>query len=168
MPPETDPTQFPRQIWQTVTEFARTCLVENDFCVEQSRIENLRCVHFESEKECMYGLQVWYFEAIGVDANGRRHMRYGALSFSVEYGLLESNRTAVFEEASQRKSVYALNSHACPPSVWDQTVTRFWVRTTCLGVLVGGLIWCVGAISLFRAERPSPKPPLHSLTQTTP
>ncbi len=167
MPPETDPIQFPRQIWQTVTDLARNCLVENHFCSEQSRIENLRCVHFVGEKESSYGLQIWYFEAIGVDGNGRR-MLYGALSFSIQYGLLETKRIAVFEEANQRQSVFAPDQPQNATSLWDQSVTRFWVRMACLGVLVGALVWSVGAISLFQAENDSPKAPLNSLTQTTP
>jgi hypothetical protein len=159
MPPETDPIQFPRQIWQTVSELARRCLADNAFCPEQSRIENLRCVHFESEKEAVYGRQLWYFEAIGVDVKGRRHMLYGALSFSVQYGLLELIRTEVCEEANQRQALFATNQPSPQISAWDQAVTRFWVRTACLGVLVTGLVWCVGSILLYNAK---PNSPLHS------
>ncbi len=173
MPPETDPIQFPRQIWQTVSDLARRCLADNSFCPEQSRIENLRCVHFESEKEAAYGNQLWYFEAIGVDAKGRRHMLYGALSFSVQYGLLEIVRSEVCEEANQRQALFAATTKPTPQgSAWDQAVTRFWVRTACLGVLVTGLVWCVGSLLLVNAKPSvplqSPQPPANAITLANP
>jgi hypothetical protein len=141
MTPETDPIQFPRQIWQTVSDLARSCLVRHAFCPEQSRIENLRCIRFESEKECKYGSQVWYFEAIGVDPASRRHMLYGVLDFSVQYGILEPIQAEVFEDSEHRHALFSLDETTAATSVWSHPSTRFWVRTAYAGVVVTSLMW---------------------------
>jgi hypothetical protein len=150
MAPETDPIQFPRQIWQTVSDLARSCLVEHSFCPDQSRIENLRCVHFENERDTKFGEQAWYFEAIGVDQASHRHMLYGALRFSVQYGLLEPEQAKVFEEANERLAFLNSDSETqSEMSVWNQASTRFWVRTACLGIIVSALVWCALTVSLL-------------------
>ncbi len=64
--------------------------MSREFCPDQSKIDNLRCVHFEEEIESCYGRQLWYFEAMGVDGEQKRHRLFGALEFSVQYGLLEA------------------------------------------------------------------------------
>jgi hypothetical protein len=123
-----------------VSDQARQCLVERHFCPEQSRIENLRCVRFESEKETAFGSQLWFFEAVGVDESQRRHVLYGALEYSVQYGLLEAGSTAIFEDAEERTGI--LNSE-----IWRYASTRFWVRMACLGVIVTALMWVTILIS---------------------
>ncbi len=47
--------QFSDHIWQTVGGQAKQCLLRREFCPEQSRIDNLRCVHFEEEAEQLMG-----------------------------------------------------------------------------------------------------------------
>lgn len=152
MTPDTDPIQFPRQIWQTVSDLARHCLVEHAFCPEQSRIENLRCVRFDSEKETIYGSQVWYFEAIGVDLANRRHMLYGALDFSVQYGILEPVQTAVFEESELRQLQFKVDGNQAEASVWKHASTRFWVRTAFAGIVVTAAMWLT-MLGLYLAGR---------------
>ena len=149
MVPETDPIQFPRQIWQAVSDQARQCIVEKEFCPEQSRIENLRCVHFEGETETKYGIQLWYFEAVGVDPIGRRHMLYGALDFSVQYGLLIPSQTALFEDAELRQRFLKAELEITEKSVWANSTTRFWVRTACLGVVVTAMMWASIFVNLL-------------------
>lgn len=141
MTPDIDPIQFPRQTWQTVSDQARQCLVRREFCPEQSRIENLRCVHFEEENDSQFGKQLWYFEAIGIDPVGRRHMLYGALEFSVQFGLLEPSQTALFEEAEHRQRFLDAETRTTPLSVWHHYSTRFWVKTACLGIVVTAMMW---------------------------
>lgn len=142
MVPETDPIQFPRQIWQTVSDQARQCLVEKEFCAEQSRIENLRCVHFDGETETHYGVQLWYFEAIGVDPIGRRHMLYGSLDFSVQYGLLVPSQTDLFEDSELRQKRLQTEMGAIQNSIWNSNLARSWiVRTACIGIVLAATMW---------------------------
>jgi len=139
--PEIDPIQFPRQTWQLVSDQARRCLMKKEFCDEQSKIENLRCVHFEEETDAAFGTQLWHFEALGIDPVGRRHMLYGILDFSVQYGLLEPSQTALFEDSELRQKFLDRDPKAKPNSSWEKTSTRFWVQTACLGVVVTALMW---------------------------
>lgn len=149
MVPEADPIQFPRQVWQTVSDRARHCLVEKEFCAEQSRIENLRCVHFEGESEAKYGVQLWYFEAIGVDPVGRRHMLYGALDFAVQYGLLIPSQTDLFEDAEFRQRFLTAGIESTPKSIWKLVATRKRIiRTVCIAIAVSALVWATIVSSL--------------------
>jgi len=116
-------------------------LVKKEFCDEQSKIENLRCVHFEEETDSAFGTQLWHFEALGIDPVGRRHMLYGILDFSVQYGLLEPSQTALFEDSELRQKFLDRDPKARSISSWDKASTRFWVQTACLGVVVTALMW---------------------------
>ncbi len=115
--------------------------MRREFCAEQSRIENLRCVHFEEENESQYGKQLWYFEAIGIDPVGRRHMLYGALEFSVQFGLLEPSQTALFEESEHRQKFLDSETRNSSVGLWQHYTTRFWVKTACLGIVVTAMMW---------------------------
>jgi hypothetical protein len=141
MTPSIDPVQFPKQIWQAVSEQARKSLLRKEFCPESSRIENLRCVHLSEETESRYGKQVWFFEAVGFDSFGRRHLLYGALELSIQYGLLEASQTALFRDIEQRQQFLNKETHLQDASPWANQSTRFWVRTTCLSVVVVSLLW---------------------------
>ncbi len=149
MPSEASHLQFSHQIWQTVGEQARKCLLRREFCPEQSRIENLRCVHFEEELEDVYGRQLWYFEAIGVDSVGRRHMLYGALEFSVQYGLLESSQAALFEDPDHRQRFLYAATHPFRQRVWASPSTRFWIRMTAAGTLAISLVLVFKLLAAF-------------------
>ncbi|MFO0925318.1 MAG: hypothetical protein U0905_22890 [Pirellulales bacterium] len=141
--------QFSDHIWQTVGGQAKQCLLRREFCPEQSRIDNLRCVHFEEEAEQAYGRQLWYFEAIGIDPIGRRHMLYGALEFSIQYGLLELSQAALFEDAEHRQRFLHAATHPFRQRVWNDSSTKFWVRMTIAGVIVVSMIWALKVVGLF-------------------
>ncbi|MDZ4848454.1 MAG: hypothetical protein SGI77_04120 [Pirellulaceae bacterium] len=148
MAPEADPIQFPRQIWQTVSGQARQVLVEKEYCAEQSRVENLRCIHFEDETDSKYGDQLWYFEAIGIDPIGRRHMLYGALDFSVQYGLLIPSQTALFEDAELRQRFVTTDFNTTNQIGWINPTARTWiVRTMCIGMVMTAMLWLTVFVS---------------------
>lgn len=140
MSSEASHLQFSPQIWQAVDGQARRCLLRREFCAEQSRIENLRCVHFEEEIDCCYGRQLWYFEAIGVDPIGRRHMLYGALDFSIQYGLLEPSQAALFEDADHRQRFLHAATQPLRQRAWEHPSTKFWVRTAIAACVTISLI----------------------------
>lgn len=153
MTPETDKIQFSRQIWQAASEHAHRCLARRDFCPEQSRIENLRCVHLVDEADNSYGKQIWCFEAIGIDPIGRRHVLYGVLEFSIQYGLLEASQTAMFDDVDHRESF--LHNETRPPRrlVYQYASTRFWIYSAWCSVVVLTAIWGATLVNYLYTSR---------------
>ena len=141
MTPEADKIQFSRQIWQAASEHAHRCLTRREFCPEQSRIENLRCFDLIDETEAQFGKQLWCFEAIGIDPVGRRHILYGVLEFSIQYGLLEASQTAMFEEAEHREKFLQTETRQSSKMVYQYPSTRFWVYSAWLSIAVLSAIW---------------------------
>ncbi len=141
MTPEADKIQFSRQIWQAASEHAHRCLKRKEFCPEQSRIENLRCVHLVEESESLFGKQLWCFEAIGIDPVGRRHILYGVLEFSIQYGLLEASQTAMFEDSDHRESFLRIEMTESTELVYHYPYTRFWVYSAWTSIAVLSAIW---------------------------
>ena len=149
MTSEASHLSFPRQTWQAVSEHARRCLLRREFCPEQSKIENLRCVHYREELEISYGRQLWYFEAVGVDPAGRRHMLYGALDCSIQYGMIEASQAALFEDAEHRERFLFAVTRTTREAVWQQPYTKFWVRMAAAGVIVLSILWCIILIKSY-------------------
>ncbi len=149
MTSEASHLHFPQQTWQVVSDHAKRCLLRREFRPEHSRIENLRCVHFKDELDEMFGRQLWYFEAISVDSIGRRHMLYGALDFSVQYGIIEPLQAALFEDPEHRQRFLFAATQNLRDTVWQQPLTKFWVRMAASGVIVLSLIWCMILIKSF-------------------
>jgi hypothetical protein len=139
--PEADKIQFSRQIWQAASEHAHRCLVRREFCPEQSRIENLRCVHLVDETVRIYGKQFWCFEAIGIDPVGRRHVLYGVLEFSIQYGLLEAAQTAMFEDSDHREKFLQQETRPAGKLVYHYPSTRFWVYSAWCSISVLTAVW---------------------------
>ncbi len=141
MTPEADKIQFSRQIWQAASEHAHRCLTRREFCPEQSRVENLRCVHLVEESDCLFGKQMWCFEAIGIDQSGRRHILYGVLEFSIQYGLLEASQTAMFEDSDHREKFLHNETKPASKLVYNYPSTRFWVYSAWCSISVLSVIW---------------------------
>lgn len=156
MSSDTSHIQFSRHIWQAVNEQARRCLLSREFCPEQSKIDNLRCVHFEEEIESCYGRQLWYFEAMGVDPIGRRHKLFGALEFSVQYGLLEACQAALFDDSDHRQRFLNAATQPIRSRIWDHSATRFWVRMAVAGVVVLSAMWIMTVVLKVTGLSPSP------------
>jgi hypothetical protein len=151
--PEADKIQFSRQIWQAASDHAHRCLVRREFCPEQSRVENLRCEHFVDESEFGYGKQLWCFEAIGIDPVGRRHVLYGALEFSIQYGLLEASQTAMFDDVDHRDAF--LQNETRPPRriVYQYPSTRFWIFSAWASIAILSTIWTAALFNFLYGNR---------------
>jgi hypothetical protein len=149
MTPETDKIQFSRQIWQAASEQANLCLVRRDFCPEQSRTENLRCAHLVEETETSFGLQLWFFEAIGIDLAGRRHVLYGMIEFSIQYGLLEPAQTAMFEDAEHRDDFLLREINGVTQYAYTYPSTKFWVYAAWASVAVLGSVWVAALVNFL-------------------
>jgi hypothetical protein len=148
MRPDASYQPFSKEVWQSVTNHARQTLICREYCPDQSRVEALRCVFYDSETDHNFGRQVWFFEATGLDPVGRQHLLFGALEFSVEFGLLEPVRAALTADAVQRQGFLSGFPGANPPSPWQAASTHVWVRLTVASVFILTAIWLlkVGAV----------------------
>ena len=139
--PEAEKIQFSRQIWQAASEHAHRCLTRKEFCPEQSRIENLRCDHLVDETDFSFGKQLWCFEAIGIDPVGRRHILYGVLEFSIQYGLLEASQTAMFEDIDHREKFLYNEKGSTAKLVYQYPSTQFWIYSAWCSIALLSAIW---------------------------
>jgi hypothetical protein len=151
--PEADKIQFSRQIWQAASEHAHRCLVRREFCPEQSRIENLRCFHLEDETEYLFGRQLWCFEAIGIDPAGRRHVLYGVLEFSIQYGLLEASQTAMFDDAEHRECFLIRETRPAKKIAYSYPSTRFWVYSAWCSITILASIWAATLVNYLSSPK---------------
>ena len=141
MKPETSFYQFSKEVWKTVNVQAMNALVRKDFSPDESQVDSIRCVHLEEECESEYGRQIWFFEASGVDPIGRRQRLYGALDFSIQYGLLETTRAMLMADPQHRQRFLQSVVRPCEIHVWSYPSTKIWVRLTIASVIILSAIW---------------------------
>lgn len=141
MTPDTSFYQFPKEVWQAVNHQAKYALLRKEYCPEESRIESLRCVYLDEETEVAYGRQVWFFEAAAVDPIGHRHRLYGALDFSLQYGLLQPSRAMLADEPHHRQRLLQSLVSPVDEQVWGTPSTKVWVRLTIASVIILSAIW---------------------------
>jgi hypothetical protein len=139
--PETSFYQFSKEVWQAVNHQAKYALMRKDYCPEESRIDSLRCVFLDEESEIEYGRQVWFFEASGIDPVGRRHRLYGALDFSVQYGLLQPSKAMLADDPQHRQRLLQSLANPAESQVWANPSTKVWVRLTLASVTILSAIW---------------------------
>lgn len=152
MTPDASFYQFPKEVWHVVNDQARRSLVRKEFCPEESRVESIRCVHLEEECENEFGRQVWFFEACALDPVGRQHRLYGALDFSVQFGLLEPTRAMLMEEPHHRQRFLQSIIRPAQTQVWVNPSTKIWVRLTLASVIILSAIWLL-SLSAWLLDR---------------
>lgn len=133
--------QFSKEVWQSVKDEAIQSLLRKEYSAEESSIESPRCVHLDEETESTYGRQIWFFEAAGVDPVGNCHRLYGALDFSVQYGILEPTRAMLMEEPQHRQRFLQSVVRPAVSQVWSSPSTKVWVRLTLASVIILSSIW---------------------------
>ena len=150
MTPDTAFYQFSKEVWQVVNDQARQTMLRKEFSLEESRIESLRCVHLDEEREHEYGRQIWFFEATGIDPIGKAHRLYGAMDFSVQYGLLEPARAMLLNEPHHRQRLLNTVVNPIAKQVWGSPSTRVWVRLTVVSVIILFAIWLLSLAALLQ------------------
>jgi hypothetical protein len=141
MRPDASFHPFTKETWQAVTTQARHALVRKEFCAEQSRIESMRYVYLSQETETSFGRQIWFFEAIGVDPVGKQHQLYGALEFSVQFGLMEPCRAALMEDPAHRQRFLHGLIEPVPVDPWSAPSTKVLVHLTFASVAIIASVW---------------------------
>ena len=152
MKPETSFYQFSKEVWKTVNVQAMNALVRKEFSADDSQIESIRCVFLDEECENEYGRQIWFFEASGVDPVGRRQRLYGALDFSVQYGLLETTRAMLMVDPQQRQRFLQSVIRPSEMQVWSYPSTKIWVRLTLASVIILSAIWTLSLAACLLGE----------------
>ncbi|MCA9130149.1 MAG: hypothetical protein KDB22_23840 [Planctomycetales bacterium] len=139
--------QFSKEVWQAVQDQAIETLGRREFCLETSRVNAMRCVHLVEEAECEFGRQVWFFEAVAVDPIGNGHRLYGALDFSVQFGLLEPMRTMLMDQPHHRQRYLQSVCGQSDNQVWRHPSTKIWVLLTVASAIILTALW---GLSFFK------------------
>ncbi|MFN3190327.1 MAG: hypothetical protein ACE361_07355 [Aureliella sp.] len=141
--------QFSKEIWQAVNDQAMSALIRKEYSPEDSKIDSIRCVHLDEELDDQFGRQIWFFEAAGVDPVGRQHRLYGALDFSVQYGLLEPTRAMLMSEPHHRQRFLQSVARPKDSQVWSAPSTKVWVRLTLASVIILSSIWLLSLAAVM-------------------
>ncbi|MEM9826313.1 MAG: hypothetical protein AAF958_06975 [Planctomycetota bacterium] len=102
MSQKTQVRRFSQRTIRQVRLDARRALIRAHFCPDRSQVLQLRCVEDRPEDEHDFGLQLWYFEGVAVDEVDRRHHVFGAMEYSIQFGLNEVSEDGVFSSEYQR------------------------------------------------------------------
>jgi hypothetical protein len=151
MTPDADFYQFSKEVWDAVHEQAENALVRREYLPDESKIDSIRCVFLDEESEGSYGRQVWFFEASGMDPIGRSHRLFGALDFSVEYGLLEPTRAMLLDDPHHRQRFLESITRPLKNQVWSNPSTRVWVRLTLASVVILSSIWLLSLAAVLQS-----------------
>lgn len=131
MPSHASKQQYTEQTLRQVAADCRRSLQRGRFDIEQSRVQRLRCVDDQPESENQFGRQLWYFEGQAVASDERRVRVYGAIEYSIQYGLHDLVEDGVFDSPEQRdrfREVY----HFLPPRIsWRSTSMRLLLAGCC-------------------------------------
>ena len=125
MSTQTDLRRFPRRTVQQVRLDANRSLVRSHFCPDRSEVLQVRPVEVREETETQYGRQLWYFEAVGVDQTDRRFPVFGAIEYSVQYGLMDLVDDGVFDSDQARGQVRKLYLAEGSPPSWRHPAHRY-------------------------------------------
>lgn len=145
MSAETKTGQFSERVVKQIRLDSTRAMVRARFCPERSEVMHLRCVDQRPESEQAYGGQLWFFEGIGVDDHESRQLVYGAMEYSVQFGLHELVEDAVFESEGERDRFQALYYQQSEAPSWRHPAHRW--------LLVGMICVAVVALSVLMMKK---------------
>jgi hypothetical protein len=108
MSAETQAIQIPEKIMRQIRTDSQNSILRARLCPSRSEIFQLRCVDYRRESDDQFGSQLWYFEGFGVDESSRKLPIFGALEYSLQFGLHELVDDGVFESLSQRDRFHSV------------------------------------------------------------
>lgn len=125
MQPNTSEKKFTEQTLRQVASDAKRALLRARYCIERSQIERFSCVDDSAETDTSFGHQLWFFEGVGFDELDRRTRVYGAVEYSLQYGLHEMVEDGVFEATDQRERFrHVCRGHRYRPA-WNHPAHRW-------------------------------------------
>jgi hypothetical protein len=122
---ETTSKQFSERLLRQVRLDARRALAAGLYCVDRSVIERLECVDCQDESETRFGRQLWYFQGTGVNERDQVLPIFGAMEYSLEYGLNEPVQDAVFDSSAQRERFHAVYRRESLQPSWRHPAHRW-------------------------------------------
>jgi hypothetical protein len=108
MSAETQAIQIPEKIMRQIRTDSQNSILRARLCPARSEILQLRCVDFRRETDSQFGAQLWYFEGFGVDETNRKSPIFGALEYSIQFGLHELVDDGVFDSLAQRDRFHSV------------------------------------------------------------
>lgn len=172
MKSSTEHLQFSRKTWQKVTQCALDCAKRLGSDEHGCRLENLRPIHFSEESETQFGNQVWCFEIARIRTQpaaqsllsptptstepadpqeSNREIEFGALIFSLEFGILELSHSRWFASSSHREawlSKLLTPSVKRPPA--NHLATPFWIACAVASILLLASGWIFSVIRFLQ------------------
>jgi hypothetical protein len=129
--------RFPERTIRQVRLDCNRAMARAKFCADLSEIAQLRCVDDRPETEQSFGSQLWYFEGLGVDARDRRHRVFGAVEYSLQFGLHELVEDRVFDSDLHREQFRQAYTRGSQGNLWRHPANR-WLA---VGVLAVAVVW---------------------------
>lgn len=108
MSADTHAIMIPERVMRQIRTDTLNALLRSQLCPSRSEVRELRCVDYRQETDTQYGAQLWYFEGSGVDTESRRRPMFGALEYSLQFGLYELVDCGVFETAAERERFWSV------------------------------------------------------------
>ncbi len=137
MSAETRTRRFSERTIRQVRLDCNRAMVRARFCPDRSDVVQLRCIDDRPETEDTFGNQLWYFEGLGVDEQGRRHSIYGVVEYSLQFGLHDLVEDGVFDSEHQRERFRHLYEREVHPPTWRHPAHR-WLAA---GLVAVTAIW---------------------------
>ncbi|QDV64898.1 hypothetical protein [Crateriforma conspicua] len=117
--------QIAERIVRQVKKDSIRALMRGRYCTARSEIVHLRCIDDHPETDDSFGSQLWYFEGVGVNELDHRHLIYGVMEYSIQFGLLELIDDGVFESEHQRERFRNLYENDYERPSWQQPQHRW-------------------------------------------
>jgi hypothetical protein len=88
-----------------------------------------------------------------VDVAGRRHILYGVLEFSIQYGLLEASQTGMFDDIHDREIFIRRETQPAQSMAYSYTSTKFWIYAAWCSISILTAIWLAALVNHLYAAR---------------
>ena len=122
---ETRTQQFSEKTVRQVKLDSCRAMIRARFCPEQADVFELRCIDDRFETEDAFGSQLWYFEGIGVDERLRQRSVFGAVEYSLQFGLHELVEDGVFDSEEERDRFRCVYEREIQRPTYQQAAHRW-------------------------------------------
>lgn len=103
MSADTHAIMIPEKAMRQIRADVQNTISRSGLCRSRSEFRELRCVDYREEADAQYGAQLWYFEGTGIDQQNRPRAMYGAVEYSLQFGLYVLVDGGVFETPTERE-----------------------------------------------------------------
>ncbi len=108
MSADTKAIQIPEKLLRQIRDDCQRAVRNARLCPSKSQVSQLRCIDTRPETDEAFGAQLWYFDGHGIDTEGRQVPIFGALEYSLQFGIHERIDSGVFESLSQRDRFHSV------------------------------------------------------------